>query len=291
MNIQVHADRGPHTGPDTGSGPRVAPGTRRRRPRRPSGGVLPRTLPWESAMSRMWPGTKVICLMVLTTALLLRPTWSTLATVGVVLLAGSLAARVPPSALPRLPLWFWSGIVGGMVGATLGGGLWIFVRSLVLAALVVWGSMLLIWSTRPEHLTPAFRTLMAPLRLVRLPVDEWAASMGLALRGLPTLRDEAGAVADTARLRSGGRPDIGVRPALRLMVDVVTATLSSASRRAADTGRAMTLRGGVPAPTREQVHVGWRDAVALGATTCATVLVVLVSVGLVPDPLHLLGVA
>jgi len=263
----------------------------RGRPRRPSGGVLPRTLPWESAMTRMWPGTKVICLTALTSALLLRPTWSTLAAVALVLLAGSVAARVPLQALPRLPVWFWSGIAGGMIGASLGGGLWIFIRSLVVAALVVWGSMLLIWSTPPERLTPAFRSLMVPMRWLRLPVDEWAASMGLALRGIPSLRDEAAAVMDTARLRSGGKPPEGFRAGLRLMVDVITASLSASSRRASDTGRAMTLRGGVPPVPRERVRLGWRDGIALVLTGAAVGLVVSVATGALPDPFQVLGLS
>lgn len=263
--------------------------TGRGRPRRPSGGVLPRTLPWESAMTRMWPGTKIICLTVLTSALLLRPMWSTLAAVSVLLLAGSVAARVPLQALPRLPLWFWSGIGGAMIGATLGGGLWIFVRSLVVAALVVWGSMLLIWSTAPDRLTPAFRSLMTPMRWLRLPVDEWSASMGLALRGIPSLRDEAAAVTDTARLRSGGKPPDGFKEGLRLMVDIITASLSASSRRASDTGRAMTLRGGVPPVPRERVRLGWRDGIALVLTGAAAALVVAVAMGAIPDPFQVLG--
>lgn len=265
--------------------------TGRGRPRRPSGGVLPRTLPWNSAMTRLWPGTKVVCLTALTSALLLRPTWSTLAAVALILLVGSLAARVPLQALPRLPVWFWSGIAGGMIGASLGGGLWIFVRSLLVAALVVWGSMLLIWSTPPERLTPAFRSLMAPMRWFRLPVDEWAASMGLGLRGIPSLRDEAAAVMDTARLRSGGKPPDGFRAGLRLMVDVITASLSASSRRASDTGRAMTLRGGVPPVPREHVRLGWRDGIALVLTGAAVGLVVAVATGTVPDPFQALGLS
>lgn len=261
------------------------------RPRRPAGGVLPRPLPGTSALGRMWPGTKVVCLMALTTALLLRPAWSTVAVVAVVLSAGSLAARVPMSAMPRLPLWFWSGVAGGLIGAALGGGLWILVRSLLVAALVVWGSMLLVWSTPPELLTPAFRTLMAPLRWLRLPVDEWATTMGLALRGIPSLRDESAAVMDTVRLRTGGKPPAGMRAALHLMVDVVTASLSASSRRAADTGRAMTLRGGVPPVPRPPIRVGWRDASGLVLTAIAVGFVVAVATGALPDPLTGLGLS
>jgi len=220
-------------------------------------------------MTRLWPGTKILCLTALTTALLLWPRWAAVAAVGAALLIGSLVARVPLSALPRLPIWFWSGVLGGCLGAWLGQGLWIFVRQLLVGALVVWGSALLVWTTSFDRLTPALRTLMAPLRWVRIPADEWATGMVLALRGLPTLVDQTSAVTDAVKLRSGGRPPTGWREGLHSVIDIITASLSASSRRAADTGRAMTLRGGVPPVPRERVRIGWRDVVAAAVTAVA----------------------
>lgn len=265
------------------------PGRSRRRPLRSTGTMLPRPLPWESPLTRMWPGTKVLCLTLLTSVLLLRPDWLSVALVAVAMAIGSLVARVPASALPILPSWLWGGIVGGMVGAGLAGGFWIFVRSLLVAALVLWGSMLLVWTTPPERLVPAFRVLMTPLGWLRLPVDEWAATMGLALRGIPTLRDENAAVLDTARLRLGGKPPESLRSLPRLLFDIVTASLSASSRRASDTGRAMTLRGGTPPVPRERVRPGWGDGVALVVVGAAVALVVCVWTRAIPDPLQLLG--
>ncbi len=249
--------------------------TRRRRPRRPPAGGLPRSLPWDSGMTRLWAGTKIVCLTALTTALLLWPRWAAVAAVGAALLVGSLVARVPASALPRLPIWFWSGVLGGCIGAWLGGGLWIFVRQLLVAALVVWGASLLVWTTSFDRLAPALRTLMAPLRLMRVPVDEWSTAMVLALRGLPTMVDQTSAVTDAVKLRSGGHPPTGWREALHTVLDVITASLSGASRRAADTGRAMTLRGGVPPVPRERVRLGACDGVAALVTVVAVAAAVM----------------
>lgn len=244
-------------------------GLPRRRPRRSSASGLPRRLPWDSAMTRLWPGTKMLCLTALSTALLLWPRWAAVTTVGAALLIGSLVARVPASALPRLPVWFWSGVAGGCIGAALGGGLWIFVRSLLVAGLIVWGSSLLVWTTPLGRLAPALRTLMAPLRWLRIPADEWATSMVLALRGLPTMVEQTSAVTDAVKLRSGGHPPTTWTEALHTVIDIVTASLSAASRRASDTGRAMTLRGGVPPVPGEPVRLGWRDAAAVAVTAAA----------------------
>ena len=250
-----------------------------RRAFRPSSGGLPRPLPWGSGMTRVWAGTKIVCLAAVTTTLLLWPQWSTIAAVVVALLLGSLVARVPPSALPRLPVWFWSGVVGGIIGSWLGGGVWIFVRALVVAGVIVWGSSLLIWTTHLEVLTPALRTLLAPLRLLRVPVDEWSTAMVIALRGLPTLNRQTSAVSDAVRLRSGGRPPDGWKEAVHLVIDIITASLSASSRRAADTGRAMTMRGGVPPVPADRFRWGWRDLAAMVVTGEAVAVAVLLRSG------------
>lgn len=238
----------------------------------PAARGLPRALPWESGMTRMWTGTKILCLTVLSTALMAWPQWTGLASVAAALLVGSVVARVPISAWPRFPAWFWGGVVGGMIGAALASGFLLFLRATLVGAVVLWGTVLLMWTTPLERMTPALRTLMAPLRVVRVPVDEWATTMGFALRGLPTIQDQTSAVIDTVKLRSGGQVPVGFRAGLRIAVDVITASLSAASRRAADTGRAMTLRGGVPEVPVSRERVGWRDLVALVVTAVAVVV-------------------
>ena len=222
-------------------------------------------------MTRVWTGTKILCLTLLSTALLLWPKWPGLAAVSAAMLVGTLVGRVPISAWPRFPAWFWGGVVGGLIGAWMGGGLMLFTRATLVGAVVLWGSMLLVWTTPLERMTPALRALMAPLRLARVPVDEWATTMGFALRGLPAIQDQTSAVVDTVKLRSGGEVPTSLRAALRTAVDVMTASLSAASRRAADTGRAMTLRGGVPEVPRSREGVGWRDLVAVGVSAAAVV--------------------
>ena len=93
-----------------------------RRPRPSPTLALPRPLPWESPLTRMWVGTKIICLAILTTLLVLLPKWPTVAAVGVCLLVAAVVGRVPISARPRLPSWIWAGFIGGMIGAAIGGG-------------------------------------------------------------------------------------------------------------------------------------------------------------------------
>ena len=152
----------------------------------------------------------------------------------------------------------------------------VFLRASSVALIVVWGSSLLLWAVPTAAMAGALRVFLAPLRLFGAPVDEWALIMGEALRGMPMLRDQAGAVMDTVRLRLGDEmASMSMRGYARLAIDVVTASLSAASRGAAETGRAMSMRGGLRPPVGERVSLGWRDLVA--ALVCAAAVSAIVA--------------
>lgn len=247
-----------------------------RRPRPSPTLALPRPLPWESPLTRMWVGTKIICLAILTTLLVLLPTWPTVAAVGVCLLVAAVVGRVPISARPRLPSWIWAGFIGGMIGAAIGGGALIFVRAFLVMVEVILGSLLLVWTTPIERIAPALRTLLHPLTWFRAPVDEWVMAASFALRGLSTVRDQMQAVFDAVRLRwTDDGPMMTFRGQLKLIVDMTTATLSASSRRADDTGRAMTMRGGIPPVERDRVRFRWPDIIGLVLVLAATVISVI----------------
>ena len=256
-------------GPGTGGG--SAP---RRKPRRTAGFSLPRPLPWPTILGRARPGTLIACWTVLTTCVILQPRWSTLVIVGGLLLVASLIIRLPLSVAPRLPLWMVSGFVGGCIGAWLGDGLELFLRISVLAVIVLWGSALIAWVTPTAALAGALRFFLTPLRLLGAPVDQWSLVMASALRGLPMLRDQAQAVLDTAKLRLGQDvATLSLRGYARLSVDVITAILSATSRGAAETGRAMSMRGALEASDGggerrrgRRGRLGWVDACVIAAT-------------------------
>lgn len=256
-------------GPGTGGGP--AP---RRKARRTAGFALPRPLPWPTILGRAWPGTLIACWTALTTCVILQPRWSTLAIVGGLLLVASLIIRLPLSVTPRLPLWMVSGFVGGCIGAWLGDGLELFLRISVLAIIVLWGSALIAWVTPTAELAGSLRFFLRPLRFLGAPVDQWSLVMASALRGLPMLRDQAQAVLDTAKLRLGQDVStLSLGSYARLSVDVITAILSATSRGAAETGRAMSMRGALEASDERDKRrrgrrggLGWVDVCMIAIT-------------------------
>ena len=243
----------------------------RRKPRRSTGMSLPRPLPWQTVLGRAWPGTLIACWTALTTCVILQPRWSTLAIVGGLLAVASMAIRLPRSVVPRPPMWLISGFAGGCIGAWLGDGLEVFLRISVLALVVLWGSGLIAWVTPTAALAAALRFFLTPLRLVGVPVDQWSLVMASALRGLPMLRDQAQAVLDTAKLRLGQDvASLSLRGYARLSVDVITAILSATSRGAAETGRAMSMRGAIEAhggvARGARVRLGWVDVAVIAAS-------------------------
>ena len=243
----------------------------RPKPRRSPGFPLPRPLPWSTPLSRAWPGTLIACWTVLTTCVILSPRWSTLAIAGGLLLIASLVVRLPLSVAPRPPMWFISGFIGGCIGAWLGDGLELFLRVSTLALVVLWGSGLIAWVTPTASLAAALRFFLRPLRLLGAPVDQWSLVMASALRGLPMLRDQAQAVLDTAKLRLGqDMATLSMRGYARLSVDVITAILSATSRGAAETGRAMSMRGAISVDGGRldggRVRLGWVDVCLIAAT-------------------------
>ncbi|HEY1352405.1 MAG TPA: energy-coupling factor transporter transmembrane component T [Ktedonobacteraceae bacterium] len=104
-------------------------------------------------------------------------------------------------------------------------------------------SLLLTMTTSPVALVEALTMLLAPLRWLRLPVDDFALMTLLALRFLPTLVEEATQLlkAQSARGASFSTGSLGARAQsiLALLVPFLRATL----RRASELATALDARG------------------------------------------------
>jgi energy-coupling factor transporter ATP-binding protein EcfA2 len=209
------------------------------RPRR--GGLVLRPLPGTSPLHRLGAVPKLLILTAVTVTALLLPGWPAIAVLAGLLAAGAAAARLPRTALPRVSWWVAAVIIAGAVVAGVGGGLVLYGQAMLLTAQFFALSLLVVWTTRVEELPAAFTSIVAPLRALRAPVDEWAHSVTFAVRTLPLLREEFRVVIAGRRLRRSPRP-VGRG---RELFDLVVAVVASAARRAADLGRAATQRGGL----------------------------------------------
>ncbi|HEX5267323.1 MAG TPA: energy-coupling factor transporter transmembrane protein EcfT [Acidimicrobiales bacterium] len=218
-----------------------------------------RYVPRDTPVHRLWAGTKIVGIVAIGVVISLKPTWAVGGLVFAVMAATMALARVPVGALPRFPMWFWigvgitaisAGLAGGkpdihLGGLTIGlGGLDQWGRFTLIVLIFIWSASLVGWTTRGGELTPALATLAAPARLVRVPVDEVALVVALAVRCMPLLIDEMRTLWAARRVRNPPQPDT-LRELFGQLNDILVTALVSSARRAQEMADAIEARGGV----------------------------------------------
>jgi energy-coupling factor transport system permease protein len=256
--------------------------------------VLLRPVPGDSVIHRLWAGTKLIVVAVIGVLLTFYPGWVPITLVGILVLVSARLAGVSRGALPSVPRWLWfvvllTGILsifsGGsphltVVGVTVGfGGVLSYLRVMLLAIVLLGLSAMVSWTTNVADVAPAISKLGRPLRLIRIPVDDWAVTIGLALRAFPMLIDEFRILFAARRLRPRD-PAITRRDRHRRwsaeVIDLLAAAITVALRRADEMGDAITARGGAGQLSAMPSRPKWADAVALAVllAVCALSLYV-----------------
>jgi energy-coupling factor transport system permease protein len=231
-----------------------------KRPPRPVVLLVP--VPGNTVIHKLWAGTKL--LVVLGTAVLLTfyPGWVTIGLLGALTVAAVWLAHIPRGALPSVPRWLWLVIALGFVTAALSGGppmVWVgglhvalggslhFLRMTALTILLIAIGALISWTTNVAEIGPAIATLGRPFKILRIPVDEWAATLALALRAFPMLIEEFHVLYAARRLRPKESPPTRRarrRQQGRELIDLLATAMVVTLRRADEMGDAITARGG-----------------------------------------------
>ncbi len=236
--------------------------TASRRQRKPV--VLLRPVPGRSVIHELWAGTKLLVVAGIGVLLTFYPGWVPIGCVAALVLTAMWLARIPRGALPSIPRWLWIIFILAGVGPTLFGGgspvvdlgsieigiggLLSFLRITAVAIVLLGLGAMVSWTTNVAEIAPAVATLGRPLRPLRIPVDDWAVTLALALRAFPMLIDEFRILYAARRLRpkealNTTRSTRG-RRWLFEVVDVLAAAITVALRRADEMGDAITARGG-----------------------------------------------
>jgi energy-coupling factor transporter transmembrane protein EcfT len=267
-----------------------------RRPARPV--VLLRPVPGDSAVHELWAGTKLLAVFGISVLLTFYPGWITIGLVAALVLTAARIAHIPRGALPSVPRWLWILLaLGGITAAFAGGspaielagmsvgfgGLLNFLRVTTLSIVLLGLGAMVSWTTNVAEIAPAVATLGRPLRLLRIPIDEWAVTLALALRAFPMLIEEFRVLYAARRLRpkqsAHTRRARRKRRALEL-IDLLTAALTVTLRRADEMGDAITARGGTgqisAAPSRPKLA----DWLALSITVAVCVAAIALEVPL-----------
>ncbi|MEO8813692.1 MAG: energy-coupling factor transporter transmembrane protein EcfT, partial [Mycobacterium sp.] len=237
--------------------------------------------PGTSAVHRLWAGTKLIVVFGISVLLTFYPGWVPIGAVALLVLAAARIAHIPRGALPSVPHWLWillavGGITAAMAGgdpviqlgsAGLGlGGLLNFLRITALSIVLLGLGAMVSWTTNVAEIAPALATLGRPLRLLRIPVDDWAVALALALRAFPMLIDEFRVLYAARRLRPEQRPRTRRERRQRWareVIDLITAAITVTLRRADEMGDAIIARGGIGQISASPARPKLADWVAL----------------------------
>lgn len=220
-------------------------------------------VPGTSTIHKLWAGTKLLVVFGVSVLLTFYPGWVTIGLVAALLAAAVRIARIPRGAVPSIPRWLWALLALGFVTAALAGGAPTitvgglnvglggalnFLRITALSIVLLGLGAMVSWTTNVAEIAPALATLGRPLKPLRIPIDEWAVALALALRAFPMLLDEFH-VLYAARLLRPNRIPPGrrarVRQQSRGMIDLMAAAIVVTLRRADEMGDAITARGGV----------------------------------------------
>jgi energy-coupling factor transport system permease protein len=135
------------------------------------------------------------------------------------------------------------------------------------------------WTTNVAEIGPALATLGRPFKLLRIPVDEWAVAVALALRAFPMLIDEFQVLYAARRLRPKQIPrsrKARHRQQARELIDLLAAAIVVTLRRGDEMGDAITARGGIgqlsAAPGRAKL-ADWVTLAITAATGGAAVAI------------------
>ncbi|MCV7224902.1 energy-coupling factor transporter transmembrane component T family protein [Mycolicibacterium komossense] len=230
--------------------------------RQPKPVVLLRPVPGRTVIHEMWAGTKLIVVFGLGVFLTFYPGWVPIGAVGLMVAVAIWLARIPRGTLPTVPKWLWLLLIlGGVTAAFAGGspdialgsmqfglgGLLNFLRITVLSIVLLALGAMVSWTTNVSEFAPAVATLGRPLRRLRVPIEDWAVALALALRAFPMLIDEFRVLYAARKLRP--RPVLTSRRAKRKrwsaeMVDLLAAAITVALRRGDEMGDAIAARGG-----------------------------------------------
>jgi energy-coupling factor transport system permease protein len=134
-------------------------------------------------------------------------------------------------------------------------------------ALVTAGALLTM-TTPPSALVPALEKLLKPLKILRVPTQDLAVMVSMALRFIPTFSEEYQRM-KTARLARGGDPKgKGLIRKLKTSISIVVPLILSAFRRADDLAAAMEARGYARGPrtTLKELRMTGADFAALAVT-------------------------
>lgn len=170
----------------------------------------------------------------------------------------------PGDAIPRLPYATWQGLENGIrVGCQL-----IF---------AIWISTLMTLTTSPLDMVWALEWYMTPLKYVKVPIDEIALLVMLAIRFIPLLFEETDRIIKAQKARGVDIESGGMIRKVKALIPILVPLLYGVFRRADDLAIALTLRGyspGIKRTRMKQIKAVSADYAALVGVSAVMVALI-----------------
>ncbi len=143
-----------------------------------------------------------------------------------------------------------------------------------LLSLVLGSSVLISLTTSPLELTDAIESVLSPLKVIRVPVHEFAMMMSIALRFIPTLIEETNKIISAQKARCADFESGNIFRRIKALIPILIPLFVSAVRRAEELADAMECRcyhGGEGRTKLKVMKACVRDYVFFAFTTILTV--------------------
>ena len=140
-----------------------------------------------------------------------------------------------------------------------------------IVVLILGTGIFLTYTTTPITLTDALESLLSPLRVIRVPVHEFAMMMTIALRFIPLLSEETSKIMNAQKARGVDFTHGGLGKRAKALIPVLIPLFVSSFRRAEELATAMECRcyrGGEGRTKMTVPHLHARDFVALFLMVC-----------------------
>ena len=122
-------------------------------------------------------------------------------------------------------------------------GIWTFVSFAIVVMTLYIFSLLLTMTTSPVALIEGLTMLLAPLRLLRLPIDDFALMTLIALRFIPTLMEEVEQLSKAQAARGADMTQGTFRERLQSLVMLFIPLMQGIFRRSEELATALEARG------------------------------------------------
>ena len=147
--------------------------------------------------------------------------------------------------------------------------------------LLVAGTFLLTYTTSPLSITDGLERLMAPLKLIKVPVYELSLMMSIALRFIPTLIEETDRIMSAQKSRGADFETGNLINRAKALLPLLIPLFVSAFRRADELATAMECRcynGGEGRTRLKELHFKNTDWIALSFVLLLLVAVIILKV-------------